>query len=95
LVQAHALLGHPSREELIRGLNTLGGWVGAAVRAYGAAARVSPFRAVDFLPGYLEATVTTLDPLTPDGRRGIAARRSLLAAVAAGRFASRPTTSAP
>jgi len=94
LVQAHALLGHPSREELIWGLSTAGGWVGAALRAYGIAARVSPSRAVDFLPGYLEATMAALDPLTPDGRRGIAARRSLLGAVAAGRFASPPTTSA-
>ncbi len=90
LVQAHALLRHPSRKELIRGLTTGDGWVGSALRAYGKAARVPPSTAIDFFPQYFEATVVTLDALTRDGRRGIAARRWLLAAVAAGRFASPP-----
>jgi hypothetical protein len=90
LVQAHALLRHPSRKELIRGLNTGDGWVGSALRAYGEAAGVPPFRAIDFFPQYLEATLVTLDARTRDGRRGIAARRALLAAVTAGHYASTP-----
>jgi aminoglycoside phosphotransferase (APT) family kinase protein len=90
LVQAHALLRHPSRNELIRGLNTGDGWVGSALRAYGEAAGVPPFRAIDFFPQYLEATLVTLDARTRDGRRGIAARRALLAAVTAGHYASPP-----
>jgi thymidylate kinase/aminoglycoside phosphotransferase (APT) family kinase protein len=90
LVQAHALLRRPSRKELVRGLNTGNGWVGSALRAYGEAAGVPPVRAVDFFPQYLEATLVTLDALTRKGRRGIAARRSLLAAAAAGHSASRP-----
>jgi glycosyltransferase involved in cell wall biosynthesis len=90
LVQAHALLRHPSRKELIRGLNTGDGWVGSALRAYGEAAGVPPFRAIDFFPQYLEATLVTLDARTRDGRRGIAARRALLAAVTAGHYASPP-----
>jgi hypothetical protein len=90
LVQAHALLRHPSREDLIRALSTGHGWVGSTLRAYGKSARISPFRAVDFFPQYLEATVVTLDAFTRDGRRGIAARRSLLAAFAAGHFTSPP-----
>jgi hypothetical protein len=81
-VQAHALLRHPSRKELIRGLSTGDGWVGATLRAYAAAAGVPPSRAVVLFPQYLKATVVTLDALTRDGRRGIAARRSLLAALA-------------
>jgi hypothetical protein len=90
LVQAHALLGHPSRKQLLRGLSTGDGWVGSALRAYGTAARVPSFKAVDLFPQYLQATVVALDARTRDGRRGIAARRSLLAALAAGDFASPP-----
>jgi hypothetical protein len=89
-VQAHALLRHPSREDLIRGFSTGHGWVGSTLRAYGRAARIPPFSAVDLFPQYLEATVVTLDAFTRDGRRGIAARRSLLAAFAAGHFSSPP-----
>jgi hypothetical protein len=90
IVQAHALLGHPSHKELLKGLSTGDGWVGSAVRAYGTAARVPPFKAVESFPQYLQSTLTTLDARTRDGRRGIAARRSLLAALAAGDFASPP-----
>jgi hypothetical protein len=60
------------------------------VRAYGTAARVSLFKAVDLFPHYLQATLTTLDARTRDGRRGIAARRSLLATLAGGDFVSPP-----
>jgi hypothetical protein len=90
LVQAHALLGHPSRKQLLRGLSTGDGWVGSALRAYGTAARVPPFKAVDFFPQYLRATVVALDARTRDGRRGIAARRSLLAALEAVELVSQP-----
>ena len=90
LVQSHALLGHPSRKQLLQGLSTGNGWVGSALRAYGTAARVPPFKAVDLFPQYLQATVVALDARTRDGRRGIAARRSLLADLAAGDFASPP-----
>jgi hypothetical protein len=90
LVQAHALLGHPSGKQLLRGLSAGDGWVGSALRAYGTAARVPPLKAVDLFPQYLQATVVALDARTRDGRRGIAARRSLLAALAAGDFASLP-----
>jgi Phosphotransferase enzyme family len=87
LVQAHALLGHPSGKQLLKGLSTGDGWVGSALRAYGTAARVPPFKAVDLFPQYLQATVVALDARRRDGRRGIVARRSLLAALAAGDFA--------
>jgi hypothetical protein len=88
IVQAHALLGHPSRKELLQGLSTGDGWVGSALRAYATAARVPPFKAVDLFPQYLQATVLALDARTRDGRRGVAARRSLLAALGAADFAS-------
>ena len=90
IVQAHALLGHPSRKELLQGLSTGDGWVGSAVRVYGTAARVPLSEAVELFPQYLQSTLTTLDARTRDGRRGITARRSLLAALAAGNFASPP-----
>jgi thymidylate kinase len=95
LVQAHALLGHPSGQQLLRGLSTGDGWIGSALRAYGTSARVPPFKAVDLFPQYLEATVVALDARTRDGRRGIAARRSLLAALVAGDFASPASRSGP
>jgi aminoglycoside phosphotransferase (APT) family kinase protein len=88
IVQAHALLGHPSRKELLQGLTTGDGWVGSAVRAYGTAARVPLSKAVELFPQYLQSTLTTLDARTRDGRRGIAARRSLLAALRAADFVS-------
>jgi hypothetical protein len=90
LVQAHALLGHPSGKELLQGLSTGVGWVGSAVRAYGSAARVPTSKAIDLFPQYLQATVVGLDARTRDGRRGIAARRSLLAALGVADFASPP-----
>ena len=82
LVQAHALLGRPSRKDLIASVRTGRGSDGAAVRAYGLAAGVAAGVAWDVLPEYLERTILALDPETRDGHRGIRARRSLLAAMA-------------
>lgn len=49
LMQAHTLLHRPSAVALLRGLRDGEGWVGAAVRAYAAAAGLSP---ADALPGF-------------------------------------------
>jgi len=87
LVQAHALLGRPSRRDLIASVATGRGSGGAAIRVYALAAGVPAGVAFDVLREYLERTVPTLDPTTRDGRRGIRARRSLLAAIASGRGA--------
>ncbi len=84
LVQAHALLGRPSRRDLIASVATGRGSGGAAIRVYGLAAGVSAGIAFDVFHEYLERTLPTLDPHTRDGRRGIRARRSLLRAIASG-----------
>jgi thymidylate kinase len=84
LVQAHALLGRPSRRDLIASVATGSGSGGAAIRVYGLAAGVSAGIAFDVFHEYLERTLPTLDPHTRDGRRGIRARRSLLRAIASG-----------
>ena len=87
LVQAHALLGRPSRRDLISSVATGRGSGGAAIRVYALAAGVSAGVAFDVLREYLERTLPLLDPKTRDGRRGIRARRSLLAAIDSGRGA--------
>ena len=89
LVQAHALLGRPSQRDLIGSVATGRGSGGAAIRVYGLAAGVSAGVAFDVFREYLERTLSTLDPNTRDGRRGIRARRSLLAAIESGAGATR------
>ena len=93
LVQAHALLGRPSRSDLIASVRTGRGSDGAAIRVYGLAAGVAAGVAFDVLRDYLERTIPALDPETRDGRRGIRARRSLLAAIAGRR--RRPSVDEP
>src|SRR5205085_12213473 len=77
LVQAHALLGRPTRKALIEGVHGRGK-VAAVVRAYadGAGLRMldAPARFTDYLCASLE-----LADHTPAGRRGADARRRLLA----------------
>ncbi|MGI8940337.1 MAG: phosphotransferase [Actinomycetota bacterium] len=77
IVQGHALLRRPSVSAIKRGLEGQG-WVGAALRAYSEGAGLSPRGASASLPAYLRASMTTLDPTTPDGKRGLEARRRLL-----------------
>ena len=54
LVQAHALLGRPSRRDLIASVATGRGSGGAAIRVYGLAAGVSAGVALDVFHEYLE-----------------------------------------
>ena len=81
LVQAHALLRRPTRRDLLASVRTGRGTDGAAIRVYGLAAGVAAGVAFGELRAYLERTLPTLDPQTRDGRRGIRARRALLAAM--------------
>jgi thymidylate kinase len=78
LVQGHALLGRPAKGELLRGLSGRG-WIGRAVIAYADAAGLAETRALDHLPAYLKQSAELLDENLEDGRRGIGARRALLA----------------
>jgi hypothetical protein len=76
LVQAHVLLGRPSREALLNGLEGHS-WIGAALRAYSESADLDPGEARAGLSAYLETTAVTLDESTLDGRLGLEARRVL------------------
>jgi thymidylate kinase len=77
LVQAHALLGKPRRDELLADLERRGP-LGEAVRSYLEEAGVR----LDDLPRlfreHVERTREGLDPRTEDGARGLAAREALL-----------------
>jgi hypothetical protein len=81
LVQSHALLGRPTRRDLLASVRTGRGTDGAAIRVYALAAGVAAGVAFGELRAYLERTLPTLDPHTRDGRRGIRARRALLVAI--------------
>ncbi len=82
LVQGHALLGHPGRKELLKGLGGKG-FIGRAVVAYADAAGLGGTRVLDHLPAYLKQSMDLLDENAADGRRGIEARRALLAELGA------------
>jgi hypothetical protein len=78
MVQAHTLLGRPSREALLRGFREGVGWVGDALRAYADAAGLDATRAEPQLRAYL---VRSQDGLRATKRReqlGIEARHQLL-----------------
>ncbi|MGH2751223.1 MAG: phosphotransferase [Actinomycetota bacterium] len=77
VVQGHALLRRPSASAINRGLEGKG-WVGATLRAYAGGANLALRDASASLPAYLRASMVALDPTTPDGRRGLEARRKLL-----------------
>jgi len=82
LVQGHALLGRPMRVELLNGLGGRG-FIGRALAAYADAAGLSGARALDHLPAYLKQSMDLLDEEAADRRRGIEARRALLAELGA------------
>ncbi len=81
LVQAHALLGRPSRRELIEGVYGKGR-IGDALRAYADAAGLSLADAPEIFGAYLRTSGEDLRPEERDGERGLTARRRLLADLA-------------
>ncbi len=82
LVQAHALLGRPSRPAILRGLRGRG-WTGRVIEAYSSAAGVPSGDARKHLIDYLGASQENLRLDKADGRAGLRARRALLAALKA------------
>ncbi len=78
IVQAHALLGRPSARVLLDGLDGRG-WVGAALLAYAKGAGVDAADARPALTAYLERSSTQQNREAADGRRGLRARKRLLA----------------
>jgi thymidylate kinase len=82
LVQSHALLGRPNRQELLAAI--LGrGRSGEIIRRYAEGAQVAVADAARLIPDYLERTLETIDRTAPDGLRGVRARESLLLALRA------------
>lgn len=77
VIQAHALLERPTRQEIVTGLEG-SGEVGAWVQAYAEAADVSIEDARPMLLRYLEDSLASLDRSTEDGSRGARARDALL-----------------
>jgi len=80
LVQAHALLGRPSRADLIAGVRGRG-WIGHALHAYADAADIDRTWLPEAFVSYLERSRQALRPDRPDRRRGIVARDRLLEAL--------------
>jgi thymidylate kinase len=77
LIQSHSLLGRPNSTDLLQGLEG-SGWVGRAVAAYAAGARVSTDAITEHLKDYLHKTIPHLDERVADQGCGLRARRSLL-----------------
>jgi thymidylate kinase len=78
LVQGLALLRNPTEDVILHGLDGAG-WVGECLRAYADAAGIYVHAAEPALQDYLETSLPALDLSKVDARRGLAARRSLLA----------------
>lgn len=78
LVQAHAMLGRPRRDELLRGVRGGHGDVGVAVAAWASGAGWDRGEVAEVLRAYLAAPPAHLRPTGPGGRpEGDAARRAL------------------
>jgi thymidylate kinase len=76
VIQAHALLGRPSRSAVLAGLHGRG-WVGRALLAYAGAAGLNLRDAPEALRAYLERSQTDLSVDKSDERRGIEVRQFL------------------
>jgi hypothetical protein len=81
IVQAHSLLGRPSRDAVLQGLRYGHGHVGRAIQAYAEEADLHPADCTRHMKNYLRATNPTLRPNTAGERRGLSRRRRLLEAL--------------
>ena len=84
IVQAHALLGRPSKNEILEGFVERG-WVGAAIAAYAHGAGLRRQDAYTHLLPYLLRPDVSGQPGRADDRRGRLARQRLLAALGGAR----------
>lgn len=82
VVQSHALLGHPSRSQILKGLRG-SGWIGEALHAYSRAAGIDPLEAKRWLVQYLHESLRTLNMSSARAARGELARQKLLRALRA------------
>ncbi|WP_052667078.1 hypothetical protein [Nitriliruptor alkaliphilus] len=83
LVQAHALLRRPRRQELVAALQGCGRSAALLAR-YAEGAALDPASAGSAAVDYLTRTCAAMDTRARDGRQGARARRALLAALAPG-----------
>ena len=81
VVQSHSLLGRPSLEELMKGLDGGEGWIDRVFSAYADGLQRDPGDRRTALAEYLRASEARLDPAAPDGERGLRARRQIAAAL--------------
>jgi thymidylate kinase len=77
LVQAHALLRHPTRRQLLAGIEGTGR-VGRAIHAYASGAGLRSDEAMEFFRIYLEESSRLIQQGTPAASRGVQVRLSLL-----------------
>ncbi|HEV8572155.1 MAG TPA: hypothetical protein VGR49_03770, partial [Actinomycetota bacterium] len=77
LVQAHALLRHPTRRQLLAGIEGTGE-VGRAITAYASGAGVSFEEATEYFRKYLEESSRLILQATPAPSNVVQVRRSLL-----------------
>jgi hypothetical protein len=77
LVQAHALLGRPSRRALLAGLRGRG-WIGAAIEAYRGEARCSSDDVMSSFLTYLKNSLLRVDLSVPEGAKQVRVRAELL-----------------
>jgi hypothetical protein len=80
IVQSHALLGRPTRSELLEGLAGRGP-TGEAVRGYAEGAGVGVEDARECFVSYLRRSFDGVDATTADGRRARRAREALMTAL--------------
>lgn len=76
LIQAHALLGRPRKDEVLRGLEGRG-WVGAALEAYASVGYLTDVDRREALVHYLQRSMPD-DLSRPDHVQGFKARQRLL-----------------
>jgi hypothetical protein len=80
LVQAYAKLGHPTRRQLLAGIEGTG-WVGRAILAYASGAGVHVDDAMGYFQRYLEESSRLIRRGTPTASTNLQVRRSLLGEV--------------
>jgi hypothetical protein len=77
LVQGHSNLGHPSRRQLLGGIEGRG-WVGRAIRAYASGAGMRVDDAIEYFHRYLDESSRLVRPDARSASSHLHVRRSLL-----------------
>lgn len=77
IVQACALLGHPTQDEILRGLKDEAGHIGHSISAYAAAAGLTTKDAKEYFLQYIDLSRSDIDAATPDAVVGLRVRAEL------------------